>query len=122
VDGPPNRAQFASQSWASTVVPSSDTSRSPRQNAPGVPGTATAPATFANSSRSGSAPSLARAFDSASSDGTATMMPRSAQATTPASLRITRSAPRSMNNASASVKYNVSHAGSTRLRCSRAPA
>ena len=103
-------------------MPSSDTSRSPRHHAPAAPGGAVNPATFSNSSRSGSAPSRARAFDSASSDGTATATPRSAHASTPASLRITRAAPRSMNNASANVKYNVSHAGSTRRRRSRAPA
>ena len=74
-------------------MPSSDTSRSPRQNAPGVPGAATNPATRENSSRSGSAPSRDRALLSASSDGTATASPRSAQLTTPASLRITRAAP-----------------------------
>ena len=48
------------------------------------------PATFSKSSRIGSAPSRARALDSASSDGTATATPRSAHASTPASLRITR--------------------------------
>ena len=103
-------------------MPSSDTSRSPRHHAPGAPAGATNPATRQNSSRSGSAPSRDRALDSASSDGTATATPRSAQASTPASLRITLAAPRSMNNASASVKYSVSHAGIIRLRCSRFPA
>jgi hypothetical protein len=80
------------------------------------------PATLSNSNRSGSGPSRDRALLTASSDGTVTVAPRPAQATTPASLRITRTAPRSMNSASASVKYNVSHAGSTRRRCSHAPA
>jgi len=122
VDGPPNRCQFASVSWQSKVVPSSDTSRSPRQNAPAVPGSASGPAAFSNSSRKGAGPSRARALLSASSDGTATITPRSAQASTPAILRITRAAPMSMNKASASVKYSVSHAGSILLRCSRAPA
>ena len=103
-------------------MPSSDTSRSPRHHAPSAPGGATNPATFSNSSRSGPGPSRARALDSASSDGTGTATPRSAQASTPASFRITRAAPRSMNSASPSTKYNVSHAGSILLRCSRAPA
>jgi len=122
VDGPPNCCQFAPVSCTSSVVPSSDTSRRPRQNAPGVPGPASTPAAFSNSSRNGAGPSRVRALDSASSDGTTTVTPRSAQASTPASLRITRPAPISMNSASARVKYTVSHAGSSRLRCSRAPA
>src|SRR5512135_3020366 len=122
VDGPPNRSQFAPVSWQSSVVPSSDTSRSPRQNAPAMPGRASSPAAFSNSSRSGAGPSRARALDNASSDGTATVTPRSAQASTPAIFRITRPAPISMNKARAREKYTVSHAGSSRLRRSRAPA
>ncbi len=122
VDGPPKCSQFAPVSCTSTVVPSSDTRCRPRQNAPGVPGPATSPAVPSNSSRSGPAPSRERALDSASSDGTLTVIPWAAQASVPASLRITRPAPMSMNSASASTKYTVSHAGSIRFRCSRAPA
>ena len=122
VDGPPKCAQFGAVSCTSRVVPSSDTRRRPRQNAPAMPGPASGPAAFSNSSRSGAGPSRARALLSASSDGTATVTPRSAQASVPAILRITRPAPMSMNSASPSTKYSVSHAGSIRLRCSRAPA
>ena len=43
-------------------VPSSDTSRSPRQNTPGVAGVPCTPATWPNSQRSGAAPSRARAL------------------------------------------------------------
>lgn len=43
VDGPPNRYQFPSSSWTSSVVPSSDTSPSPRHHAPAAPGGATNP-------------------------------------------------------------------------------
>jgi len=100
--GPPKRSQFASVSCASSVVPSRLTTRRPRQNAPGVAGPANGPATFSNNSRSGSAPNRARAFDNASSDGILTATPRAAHASVPASLRITRPPPMSMNSASAS--------------------
>jgi hypothetical protein len=82
VDGPPNRFQFASVSRTPSVVPSSDTSRRPRQNAPGVPGPSTR-AGFSNSSRKGAGPGRARALESAPSDGTTTPTPRPAQPSTP---------------------------------------
>ena len=100
--GPPKRAQFAAVSCTSSVVPSTLSTRRPRQNPPGVPAVASGPATASNNSRNGAGPNRARARDSASSDGTATVTPRAAHANVPASLRITRPPPMSMNNANAS--------------------
>ncbi len=55
------------------IVPSSDTCRSPGYHVPGP--AKMSPATFSNSSRSGSAPSRACALESASSDAAATATP-----------------------------------------------
>jgi hypothetical protein len=65
VEGPPKCSQLASVSCTSSVEPSSDTRCRPRQNAPAVAGSATSPAAFSNSSRSGPAPSRERALLSA---------------------------------------------------------
>jgi hypothetical protein len=52
--------------------------------------------------RNGTGPSRLRARDSASSEGNTTVIPRAANVNVPASLRITRPPPMSMNNANAS--------------------
>ena len=76
--------------------------RRPRQKPPGVSGDASGPATDSNNNRIGTGPSRARARLSASSEGSATVTPRAAHDIVPASLRITRPPPMSMNNANAS--------------------
>ena len=141
-DGRPKNASFSLLSGTSVTDPSTETTRSPQQNTPDAPSAPVGPATCSNSIRTGSAPSFPRPRDSEEMFGCFHRRPcpaftqpsgssRPASRSAPrrwwyspsASLAITCPYPqfRPRNSHSASTKYTISRAGSSRLRCSRVP-
>lgn len=119
--GRPKAAWLASLSATSQQVPSTASTRSPRQNAPGVASVASGFAVVANSTRSGSDPSRCRARNSEDFAGTC-QSPSSPRPRNPATRwRITFRYGAGENNASPSTKYTTSRAGRSRLRCSDRP-
>ena len=144
LDGRPKCSSFGGLSGTSEVDPSMETTRSPQQNTPGVPSSPIGPATCSNRNRTGAGPSLPRPRDSEEMFGCRHRRPSPAPTQPPgssccpasrsaarrwwyspsASLVITCPYPqfRPRNSHSASTKYTISRAGSSRRRCSRAPA
>ena len=144
LDGRPKCSSLAALSGTSEVDPSIETTRSPQQDTPGASSSPIGPATCSNRNRTGAGPSLPRPRDSEEIFGGCHRRPPPAS-TQPsgssccpasrsparrwwyspsASLTITCPYPqfRPRNSHNASTKYTTSRAGSSRRRCSRAPA
>jgi hypothetical protein len=144
LDGRPKCSSFAGLSGTSEVDPSIETTRSPQHDTSGAPSSPISPVTCSNRNRTGAGPSLPRPLDSEEMFGgfhrrpcPASIQPSGSSccpASSPAarrwwyspsaSLVITCPYPqfRPRNSHSASTKYITSRAGSSRRRCSRAPA
>ena len=115
--GRPNACSLAGVSAASQQVPSTATSRSPRQHAPGVAAVASGRAVAANSTRSGVAPSRSRARNSDDLAGTRQVPHRPSSRSPWTRCRSTSRYGAGENSAIASTKYTTSRAGSSRRRC-----
>ena len=123
--------------------PSIETTRSPQQDTPGAPAAATGPATCSNSIRTGSAPSFPRPRDSEEMFGcrhqqaipgiypaVRIQVPGQQVRAPPLVIQPVRqlghhlavpAVPAPERPGSASTKYTISRAGSSRRRCSRVP-